>query len=86
METALETVMTQDEINRLWLAGETHAAARAYVVEYFRSQELRVDVNRICQSDEDESAVDVHFDLACVNGYCFTVWFEPAVNRVYGEW
>lgn len=100
METLLATMETelasavfgnveQERINALWIAGETHAAARAYVLEYARKNEFKatIVVAMPCREPDAGEALDVFF---CVDDNkehrVFTVWFEDCISRVYGEW
>ncbi len=69
-----------------WLAGDTHDAAKAYVLSYFAQFGDTVRIIETERSDEP-GAVDVFFNC---NGStdCFTVWLDDTAPafRVYGEY
>lgn len=89
---SVTAMLNQAAIDAEWMAGNTHAAARAYVAEYFRTCDVACPtINATTDYMRDEFD---HADFVAVNVYFtidgrehgFTVWFEPCVSRVYGEW
>ena len=72
--------------NDLWDMGETWQASRFYVLAYFAASGDIVDILEITDSEEcGEGAFDVHFVLDG-RQELFSVWMEPQIQSVYGEW
>lgn len=75
-------------VDTLWLAGDRIAAARAYVDAYFAEDQRYafVDIAPCALPELTDQAVDVAFTLGADKTYGFTIWWEPTIDALYGEW
>lgn len=81
-----------DNESDTWKAGNKDAAARAYVQRYVFSMydgACSIEESRPTPSDDygTYDSIDVYFtNHESGYSYCATIWFEPLLGRLYGEW